>query len=149
MEHALLNDESESGQELGIWQEGSSGWGGGWGYLEGQGGDVGGFPEEGRPVYPVGRRRGEAQLRGLTRPPRPASALQGFSRRSKARWRETEGESLSSLPGRAPRARRAVGMRGLVRSPADSDSPDFAHQELWRLAFSARGRGVQPQQRGR
>lgn len=33
MEHALLNDESESGQELGGWQEGSSGWGGG--YLEG------------------------------------------------------------------------------------------------------------------
>lgn len=62
MEHALLNDEGESGQELGVWQEGRSAWGGGWGYLEGQGGDVGWFPEEGRPVHRVGRRRGEAHL---------------------------------------------------------------------------------------
>lgn len=51
MGHALLNDGSESGQELWGWQEGCSGWGRGWGAVLGRlGWNAGWFPEEGRLV---------------------------------------------------------------------------------------------------
>lgn len=76
MEHALLNDESESGQELWGWQEGCLGWGQGWGgYLEGQGGNAGWFPEEGRRVHRVSRRGSEAGVWPHLHRPHQASAL--------------------------------------------------------------------------
>lgn len=83
MEHALLNDESESGQELWGWQEGCLGWGQGWGgtwkarvetragFLKKAGGFTG-SAEGGA------RRASGPTCTGLTRPLLSTSALQGF-----------------------------------------------------------------------
>lgn len=72
MEHALLNDESELGQEL--WAGRRDVRGGGGGYLEGQGGNASWFPEEGRPVHRVSRRGSEAGIRPYPHRPHRASA---------------------------------------------------------------------------
>ena len=71
MEHALLNDESESGQELVGWQEAR--WGGGGRFLEHRGRNEGRFPGWGGGL---GLALAPA---GLTRPLPPPTprALQG------------------------------------------------------------------------
>ena len=72
MEHALLNDESESGQEL--WAGRRDVRGGGGGYSEAQGGNASWFPEEGMPVHRVSRRGSEAGIRPHLHWPHRASA---------------------------------------------------------------------------
>lgn len=77
MEHALLNDESELGQELVGWLEGCSKGG-----LEGQGGTEGHYPVGGRPANTLPANGGEAFVSGsasvgFTAPlfPNPAGVL--------------------------------------------------------------------------